>query len=349
MSHADPRRSWGFRRRVALARAAAAFEAAWVALWPSLALVGVFLVVSLLGLWALLPAWLHALGARRAGRRPDLDPVAGARQPALAQPRRRVAPPGAGQRVAPSAVALARRPPVRAARWTRRPRRSGGATRSASRGRSAASGSGAPRSDLPRRDPWALRAALLLLLLVALVEAGGLAPKRLLQAFELQRADPLAKAPVELTLWVTPPIYTGRPPVRLEVERPAPGEPAVVRAPATVSLPAGSEALAQLHHLSAPAATFALALGGQSKAFVAIAEDSAEASLLIGLSGQLRVGSETEELGVWNIEAIPDQAPSIEFAEAPTATHRGVLRSQFLANDDYGVTSIALADEPSRS
>ena len=36
---------------------------------------------------------------------------------------------------------------------------------------------GPPRSDLPRRDPWALRAALLLLLLVALVEAGGMAPQ----------------------------------------------------------------------------------------------------------------------------------------------------------------------------
>ncbi|HSA81354.1 MAG TPA: TIGR02302 family protein, partial [Geminicoccaceae bacterium] len=93
---------------------------------------------------------------------------------------------------------------------------------------------------------------------------------------------------------------------------------------------------------AAPAASFSLDLGGQSEAFVAIGEDSAEASLLIGLSGQLRVGSKTQELGVWNIEAIPDQAPSIAFADAPAATHRGVLRSQFLASDDYGVTSIAL-------
>jgi uncharacterized protein (TIGR02302 family) len=341
MSLADPRRGWGFRRRVALARGAAAFEAAWVALWPSLALVGVFLVVSLLGLWALLPAWLHALGlaglagglvwtlwrARASLLWPNHD--AGLRRlervNALPhQPLRSLGDRLSGGALDPATVSLWRRHQERLARALRRLR------------------VGPPRSDLPRRDPWALRAGLLLLLLVALVEAGGLAPKRLLQAFELQRADPLAKAPVELTLWVTPPIYTGRPPVRLEVERPAPGEPAVVSAPATVSLPAGSEALAQLHHLSAPAATFALALGGQSKAFLAIGEDSAEASLLIGLSGQLRVGSEAEELGVWNVEAIPDQAPSIEFAEAPTATHRGVLRSRFLADDDYGVTSIGL-------
>ena len=61
-SSADPRGSWAFRRRVVLARLAGAFEAAWSAAWPSLMVIGAFLVVSLLGLWAMLPAWLHALG-----------------------------------------------------------------------------------------------------------------------------------------------------------------------------------------------------------------------------------------------------------------------------------------------
>ena len=70
MADADPRRSFGFRRRVVLARAAAGFEALWAALWPTLALLGVFLVVSLLGLWTLLPAWLHALGLAAPGARP---------------------------------------------------------------------------------------------------------------------------------------------------------------------------------------------------------------------------------------------------------------------------------------
>ena len=61
-SEADPRGSWTFRRRVALARVAGGFETAWSALWPSLMVIGTFLVVSLLGLWAMLPAWLHGLG-----------------------------------------------------------------------------------------------------------------------------------------------------------------------------------------------------------------------------------------------------------------------------------------------
>ena len=341
MSDADPRRSWGFRRRIVLARAAAGFESAWAALWPSLALVGVFLVVSLLGLWSLLPAWLHALGlaALTLGLIWTLWRTRGAllwptREAGLRRLERVNALPHEPLRSLGDRLSGGATDPATSSLWRRHQERLARALRQLR--------VGPPRSDLPRRDPWALRAALLLLLVVALVEAGGLAPQRLLQAFELRRADPLAKAPIELTLWVTPPLYTGKPPVRLEVARSAPGEPEVVRAPATVALPAGSEALAQLHHLSGPAPTFSLDLGEQSEPFVAIAEESAEASLLIGRSGRLRVGSAREEFGAWQIEAIPDRAPSIAFVEPPSATHRGVLRSHFLADDDYGVTSIGL-------
>ena len=341
MRDADPRRSFGFRRRVILARAAAAFEAAWAALWPSLALVGLFLVVSLVGLWALLPGWLHGLA---------LALLAGGLAWSLWRVRASLGWPdhASGLRRLEQVNALSHQPlrslgdrlsgggddPATRSLWQRHQERLAQALRRLR--------VGPPRSDLPRRDPWALRAAILLLLIVGLVEAGGMAPKRLLQAFELRRAAPMAEAPVELTLWVTPPLYTGKPPVRLEAERPAPEAPVVVRAPAKVALPVGSEALAQLHHLGEPASRFALGLDQVTKPFAAIAEESAEASLVIDRSGQLRVGSANQALGVWQIEAVADQPPTIEFAEPPAATQRGVLRSHFQAGDDYGVTSIAL-------
>ena len=59
--NADPRGSWAFRRRVALARAAGALEFGWSAAWPSLMVVGAFLV-SACSASGVLPAWLHALG-----------------------------------------------------------------------------------------------------------------------------------------------------------------------------------------------------------------------------------------------------------------------------------------------
>ncbi len=49
------------RRKRALARAALWWEAAWPAAWPALGVAGLFVVFALLGIPALLPAWLHLL------------------------------------------------------------------------------------------------------------------------------------------------------------------------------------------------------------------------------------------------------------------------------------------------
>jgi hypothetical protein len=339
-SNADPRGSWGFRRRVALAQLAGAFEAAWSAAWPSLMVIGAFLVVSLLGLWARLPAWLHALGllaflaglvwtawrARHAWRWPDHG--AGLRR--LEQINRLPHQPlrSLGDRLSGGAEDSATR-----LLWRRHLERLRQAVRNLK--------VGPPRSDLPRRDPWALRAGVALLLLVGLVQAGGMAPERLVQAFEIGRGDRAAAIPLETTVWVTPPTYTGRPPLRLEAA-PPPTDGATVEEPQQVEVPVGSEVLAQLHHFRADADRFALGFDDARRAFTAIGEDSAEATLTIERSGQLTITGPGATLNTWTIEAIPDHAPEIAFAEPPAATHRGVLRSHFQASDDYGLTSIAL-------
>lgn len=339
MSLSDPRRGRAFRQRVALARAALGFERWWPALWPAVAVLCLFVIVSLFGLWAELPAWLHALGllafgaalvwtlagARSALRWPDRTSGLGRLEQVNQlphQPLRSLGDQLSGGADDPGTMLLWRRHQDRLKRMLHGLK------------------IGLPRSDLPRRDPWALRAALLLLLVVAVVESGSMAPQRLVQAFELDRPDRLTGAPVELTLWVTPPTYTGRPPIRLETQ------PAALAGPLTIgrslSLPAGSEALAQLHHLAEEAERFTLALDDHGEAFATVGEDSAEASLVIEQSGTLRVGSADEELGAWPLEAVPDQAPTVAFADPPQATHKGVLRSSFAAGDDYGVVSIAL-------
>ena len=58
----DPRRQWRFRWRLGASRFAHAFERIWPALWPPLAVLGLFLVISLFGLWRYLPGWLHGIG-----------------------------------------------------------------------------------------------------------------------------------------------------------------------------------------------------------------------------------------------------------------------------------------------
>jgi Domain of unknown function (DUF4175) len=335
---ADPRGSWAFRHRVALARVAGGFETAWSAAWPTLMVIGAFLVVSLFGIWAMLPAWLHALGllaflagltwagwrARHAWRWPDH--TAGLRR--LEQINRLPHQPlrSLGDRLSGGGEDGATR-----LLWRRHLER----LRQTVRGLKV----GPPRSDLPRRDPWALRAAMVLVLLVALVQAGGMAPERLGQAFELDHGDRTARLPVETIVWVTPPTYTGQPPLRLETP---PSGQTGAPAPVKVSVPAGSEVLAQLHHFRGAVDRFSLALDDARHEFKAIGEDSAEASFTIDRSGQLSITGSGEVLNTWMIEAVPDAAPKIAFAEPPAATHRGVLRSHFQASDDYGVASIAL-------
>ena len=296
MSRSDPRLGRAFRHRLALARAALGFERLWPALWPALAVVAGFLVVSLLGLWPRLPGWLHAVGlagfsaglvwtllhARGAMRWPDPSSGLGRLESVNRlehQPLRSLGDHLSGGERDSGTVLLWRRHQERLERMLHGLK------------------VGLPRSDLPKRDPWALRAAMVLLLVVALAEAGSMAPQRLVQAFELKRPDRVSAAPVELTLWVTPPTYTGRPPVRLEAERVVTGQQLAMRPP--LSLPAGSEALAQLHHLSDAAEQFSLTLEEDGPNFATVGEDSAEASLMIEQSGSLRVGSATEELGSW--------------------------------------------------
>ena len=68
-----------------------------------------------------------------------------------------------------------------------------------------------PRTD--RYDPFALRALLLLSVFVLLVVVGDSASDRLRSAF---RFGALAKgAEARIDAWVTPPAYTGKPPVML--------------------------------------------------------------------------------------------------------------------------------------
>src|SRR5687768_10945795 len=61
MTSGDPRHTRTFRLRLLLARLVVTFERLWPAVWPALAVLGVFAAVSLFGLWLHLPLTLHAL------------------------------------------------------------------------------------------------------------------------------------------------------------------------------------------------------------------------------------------------------------------------------------------------
>lgn len=326
-------RSFEAKRR--LARAALLFEAVWPAIWPALGVLGAFVCAALLDLPQLLPpawhaallaavavaaAWLLARGLRRV------------RLPTRAEADRRLER-DTGLRHSPLAV-LADRPAQTesdaepASLWDAHVARA--------RGQIAGLRLAPPKPGLARRDPRALRAALLLGLAAALVVAGPDAPGRLLSAFR-PRLPPAAAAPAaQLQVWATPPAYTGLAPVFFK-----PGEP-------DVSAPVGSHLTASV---TGGAGEPSLSFAGAAQPFRRIDALSWQAERDVADDGRLEVRRGGESLGAWDVTAVPDAHPLAQWTEPPQRAGRSLqTRLPWAASDDYGVASLAaelrLRDRP---
>src|SRR5256886_1447836 len=93
---------------------------------------------------------------------------------------------------------------------------------------------GTPMPRLALRDPFAVRALVVVLVVATFFAAGGERMKRVAAAFDWQGV--MMPANFRVDAWVSPPPYTGRPPIILPGLRP--GEP--VQTAAALSVPAGS-------------------------------------------------------------------------------------------------------------
>ncbi|MEE8274747.1 MAG: TIGR02302 family protein [Alphaproteobacteria bacterium] len=320
------------RRRLWLARAALLWERLWPALWPAVFVAGLFLAASLFDLWALLPGWLHAalLVLFGGGFAVVLARgMRGVRLPSTeAAARRLERESGLGHR---PLSALRDRPVAgtgdRAARglWQAHLER---VARSARRLRV-----GVPSPGLPRNDPLGVRAALLLVLVIAAVAAGGDAESRLGRALTPDFSNLGAAGPAELTLWVTPPAYTGAAPIFLA----AGGAAEAAIQPGEITAPSGSTVLARVH-------------GGRAAPHLVVDDDAIEFATVDQANFELRetltggrrlaVRQDGEELAAWPLTVIADQPPLIEFVKPPGRTQRSALRLDYLAEDDYGLASV---------
>ena len=72
---------------------------------------------------------------------------------------------------------------------------------------------GAPSPRVARRDPYALRALVLIACIATFFAAGGERWKRVAAAFDWQGV--VLPADFRVDAWVTPPAYTGKPPIML--------------------------------------------------------------------------------------------------------------------------------------
>ncbi len=332
MPHADPSSAAPSPRRPRLGRRltaawiALAWERAWPALWPATGVAGAFLALALFDLPALLPGALHAALLAVAAARFGLAlyyGMRGFRLPGRDDARRRIET-ASGMRHRPLAaledrLAGGTGDAATEALWqAHRDRMAAQATRLRV---------GAPATAMPRLDPYALRVALALMLVVAAIDAGHDWSDRLLRSLTPGLAPGAPASVATLDIWVSPPDYTGLPPQFLT--------PAAAAQP--VAVPTGSGVLAQVHGTGALPR---LMLDDHATDFARIDDSNFKGSATIAAGKRLAVTQDGRTLGAWPIAVIPDLPPTVAFAKPPQHTDHGVLRLEYKAADDYGVESV---------
>jgi uncharacterized protein (TIGR02302 family) len=305
----------------------------WERLWPALATLatalGLFLAFSWAGLWLVLPPLARAIGlllfvvitAIAAA------PLAMLRLPSIADGLRRLDR-SSGETHRPATavadvIAANQHDPVAQALWRAHVERARLSARKLK--------AGWPSPRLSMRDPMALRALVLILAVASFFTADGERVKRVTAAFDWQGV--VAPANFRVDAWVTPPVYTGRPPVMLPGLRP--GE--VVQATAPVVVPAGSKLVIR----STGNVRFEVARKGGLEdappdAHASLPAGSEERRLLIKGDGSATLHGVGSDL-VWTFTAIPDRAPTIVLIKDPERQARGSLRLDYKMDDDYGV------------
>ncbi|MCK1637076.1 TIGR02302 family protein [Bradyrhizobium sp. 157] len=330
--HTKPAREPDAVARLQLTQALqrAQYAIAWERTWPGLArllsVIGLFLVASWAGLWLALPFLARAigLGLFALAALAALFPLARFRWPSREEALSRLDR-GTGIRHRPATAltdTLSTRDPIAQALWREQRERT---LASIKRIRA-----GLPSPRLAIHDPWALRALVIVMLAAAYVAAGDERRLRIAAAFDWNGV--LAPANVRVDAWVTPPLYTGKPPVILSA---ANRDAASPDSGAPLPVPAGSTLLVR----SSGGNIDVVVGGGVTE--VAPSEQAPkgtnERHFKITGDGTAHVRAPSGQ-PLWRFAATPDRGPTISLAKDPERQARGSLQMSYKLEDDYGVT-----------
>lgn len=310
------------RRLRALARFWLTLEAVWPPLWPAAGVLGLFLAVAWVDLPNMLPLWGHIVllaGFGIAFLSALIQGIRAIRLPSRLSVDRRIEQ--ASKLTHNPLSALADRPanatPEAQALWTLHVARMAKAARSLT--------AGTPRAGLARRDPHAVRAIVLLLALAGFVGAGedrwGLITRAVVPE---SRVPPI---PVALEAWITPPTYTGVPPVFL----------GALPNGQTITVPEGSVLSARISHLERNPV---LKIDSVESPFEGQGNNAWSLERPLTGGDQLTISDGRRNLGDWPLVVRPDDVPDIQFTQDPSASRRGALRIDWKASDDYGVEAV---------
>ncbi len=321
----------------------AALIIGWERVWPrlvwALAIAGLFLAVSFLGLWLEAPRWGRALGmiVFGLGLVIALAPLAGLRSPGRAERLARLdrdsALPHRPATTLDDQLANGGDNPTTRALWTLHRRR---AEQTA-----AALRLDAPSPGMVERDRYALRAAALLAVVATAFVAGPEKYARVLAAFDWRTPGALSQG-YRLDAWIDPPAYTGRPPVVLNLRDEADSR---TRAGArSFAAPVGSTVVVRA---SEGANVSAEADGGLTAVVATDASASTAPSggkaletdirFTLKGDGHLTLKRFGSTVATFALSAIPDLPPTITLKGDPKPNVRGSLTLAYKIEDDYGV------------
>lgn len=327
-SHGRRRQKLGYRSL--LAWLAIFWERVWPSFWPAASLAGLFVALALFDILPDLSGWLHVsilavLGVAFVAA--VVYGVRGLRAPRRDDVQRRIeTASGLEHRpltVVDDKMAVGSGDPYAEAVWRAHQARARLALKSLK--------VGAPKPPVARRDPFAVRGAVLVMLALGLATGWSDADTRLARAF-MPSFAPVEAQKVTVEAWLTPPEYTGLTPRMVTLENGS----------KPIEVPDGTRIMIQVHGgRGEPTMSF----GKQRIAFKKLDETSYEGQLLLINDGQVRRGDRLtvrqrgRAIVSWPVRLIADKKPKIAWAKDPSNA-RLSLRVDYKASDDYRIAKI---------
>lgn len=205
-------------------------------------------------------------------------------------------------------------------------------------------GADLPRTRVPERDPWGLRAVAALLLVTAFAFSFGPTGGRIADGFSAHGAHDAV--PPRIDAWVTPPAYTGKPPIFLTAD--------ANQATPTFHVPEGSEVSLRVTGGSGEETLAYADKDGNARTIDPAAPQAAAAKPAatpaapskvrqftgkLTSDGTLTLQSGEDQLGRWAFAVIADKPPQIRFVGEPKRAANGAFELNYQIDDDYGAAT----------
>ena len=188
----------------------------------------------------------------------------------------------------------------------------------------------APRPVLAATDPRALRAFVLVAFVACLGIAGPDSWSRLAGALHPEFSKALPPPTAVLQAWITPPGYTGLPPIFLKAGN------------SDISAPEGSK-LAVSVTGGGVGEPPVLDVGGIATPFPPLDATSFQIEQNLAVAGRISVRRQGHDMAAWDIAVVANQAPVVLFPEAPGLLRNGPnpqTRLPWQVSHAYGVVSL---------